>query len=176
MFEVVLFDENAKRNNLGFVRIMEYNLTAGYVQLKNEFTELDENFCSLGNDRRYYVELAKLPMALRRHYLNDMRDCVAHPEIFDRFLQQPAMRTSLLRDASPTDVRHNYPRILHGDLSLTPYRFSFIFQTNGGGSIERCFRGEAEFTSSLQYTCTDRSKRRWQDPPSGRDGRCLNGE
>lgn len=138
MFEVVLFDGDASRIELGFIRIMEFDMPGGYVSVPSEFEMLDEKYCSLGNDRNYYMALAALPLNLRRNYLTAIRDCAFNQKIFDAFRTQLAMKSSLLREASPTDVRHSYPRILRGDSSLTPYRFSFLFQSTEKDGIERC--------------------------------------
>lgn len=137
-FEVILVDREASHHKLGFIRIMEFDMRGGYVTVPSEFDTLDEKYCSLGRDRDYYVSLSALPLAVRRNYLKAVRDCAFTPEIFDTFRTQVAMKSSLLRDASPTDVRYNYPRILRGDSSLTPYRFSFDFQSNEAEGTKRC--------------------------------------
>lgn len=134
LFEVVLFDENARRYDLGSVRIMQAGMDGGYVELPSQFEALDERYCSIGRGREYYIELSSLPLSLRRGHLADLRDCVAAPAIFGTFRNEPAMRSSLLRDVSVTDVSHSFPRILRGNASLTPYRFWFDFPSEAGGS------------------------------------------
>lgn len=109
-----------------------------YVSVPSEFESLDDKYCSLGNDRKYYMKLSAMPLAARRKYLTAVRDCAFNQTIFEIFRPESAMKSSLLRDVSPTDVRHNYPRILRGDSSLTPYRFSFDFQSNEKDGTERC--------------------------------------
>ncbi|MER8402046.1 hypothetical protein [Mesorhizobium sp. M1348] len=109
LFEVVLFDENARRYDLASVRIMQAGMDGGYVELPLQFEALDERYCSIGRGREYYIELSSLPLPLRRGHLADLRDCVAAPAIFGTFRNEPAMRSSLLRDVSVTDVSHTFP-------------------------------------------------------------------
>ncbi|PPJ46734.1 hypothetical protein C0075_13920 [Rhizobium sp. KAs_5_22] len=139
LFEVVLFDDAAERHDLGTIRIMQAGMSSGYVQLPATFDALDESYCSLGSGREYYIALSALTLPLRRRHLGALRDCAADPAIFESFRGQQAMRSSLLRDVSSTDVTRSFPRILRGDASLTPYSFYFDFPGAPGlPGVERC--------------------------------------
>lgn len=48
-FDVVLFDGNLTRHELGSVRIMRMDMEGGYVEMPDSpFPELDERYCSMG--------------------------------------------------------------------------------------------------------------------------------
>src|SRR3954468_7227643 len=60
MFGAVLFDDEGIRHDLGSVRILKRDLKRGRVPLPTEFDWLDENWCSLGAQREYYLALSKI--------------------------------------------------------------------------------------------------------------------
>jgi len=136
-FSSVLFDEAGVRHELGGVRILKRGLTSGRVPLPTHFPELDEEWCSLGMSREYYVTLSELNPALRTDYLKSIRDCVYDRTIWESFRDEPGMSKSLLRDVSMRDVLINFPRILSGDARLTSYEFSFSFNA-GSETKEKC--------------------------------------
>jgi hypothetical protein len=54
-FDVVLFDERQNRHELGHVKILKFGWRGGAVPVPEKFSSLDEDWCSLGNSRDYYV-------------------------------------------------------------------------------------------------------------------------
>jgi ABC-type transport system involved in cytochrome c biogenesis ATPase subunit len=136
-FSSLLFDESGVRHELGGVRILSRGLTSGRVPLPTHFNELNEDWCSLGMSREYYVILSQLSPVLRNNYLKSVRDCVFDRSIWEAFRDEPGMSKSLLRDVSMRDVLVNFPRILAGDARLTPYEFAFNFNA-GGETEEKC--------------------------------------
>jgi ABC-type transport system involved in cytochrome c biogenesis ATPase subunit len=136
-FNSFVFDEAGICHDLGGVRILNRGLTSGRVPLPQRFDELNEEWCSLGMSREYYVTLSQLRPALRDDYLRSVRDCVFDRSIWEAFRSEPGMSKSLLRDVSMRDVLVNFPRILAGDSRLTPYEFAFNFKA-GGETEEKC--------------------------------------
>jgi predicted ATPase len=137
MFKAILFDSKGERHDLGYVRIMKAGMVGGRVQLNLEIAGLDESYCSLGNDREYYLKLHDVPYLSRVSYLSAIRDCVYNPSIFRQFEHERGLNASLLRDVSKRDVLAVFPRILSGDAALTKYEFAFIFSSGEGPSNER---------------------------------------
>lgn len=97
--------------------------------IPNQFPELGENFCSLG-EQSYYEVMATLPKQEREKILESLRDCANDNSIFDKFLQHPAMKSSLLRGLDEKRVRILFPSILNGDAKLTPFRFRYSLKVN----------------------------------------------
>ena len=137
-FDSVLMDSNGERHDLGGVKILKRGMTGGRVPVENSFDALDDNWCSLGASREYYVKLSKIDEELRNLYLASIRDCVFNPSIWQSFRDETGMRSSLLRDVSTRDVETNFPRILSGDSRLTPYNFEFEFVGSRNGQKEKC--------------------------------------
>ena len=136
-FAAILFDVDGVRHELGGLRILSRGLKHGRVDLPTQFEELGENWCSLGYDRDYYLALSKVKHSTLSVYLKAIRDCVADPSIFEAFRNEEGMQASLLRSVSVQDVLLSFPRILRGDLQLTPYRFTYKFE-DASGSVENC--------------------------------------
>ena len=131
MFEVVLFDNDGVRHDLGFVKILKVGMVGGgRVDFAVDLPELDENYCSLGNDRDYYLKLSTVPALSRVSYLESIRDCVYRSEIFRKFEHERGFSSSLLRDVSRRDALVVFPRLLNGDAHLTRYDFAFAYSND----------------------------------------------
>lgn len=137
-FIAVLFDAEGLRHNLGGVRILRRGQKEGRVPLPNDFDELETDWCSLGYSREYYVNLSRVSEPTLSSYLKAIRDCVSKRTIFDAFESEDGMQSSLLRTVSRRDVVESFPRILSGDAELSPYEFSFHFETGSSPTAERC--------------------------------------
>jgi len=125
-FYVSVIDALGVEWDLGSVRIMQKGQESGVPEIPEVFDALDNSFCSLGGDRSYYTTLAEMAIADRQAVLKGLNDCVADQERFLSFRDEKAMRSSLLREASPLDVQVNYQRILNGDSALTPFQFTYL--------------------------------------------------
>lgn len=128
-------DNNIQVKSLGIVKIMQAGITSGYTTLDDSFTQLPSTHCSLGN-QGYYEEIVDLPEEIRLDILRSLRDCVYHPEIFSKNLSESAMKNSLLRDISLSNVNRLYPSILAGNAFLTPFQFKFLINGDEDSSIE----------------------------------------
>jgi predicted ATPase len=137
-FEVVLFDSFGNRYDLGHVQIIEFGMSEGHVEIPDNFQELDEGYCSLGNSRGYYIKLIGVPKNERILYLRGIRDCAFDHSIWDKFKSQQSMKASILRSSTQNDVLTIYPRILDGHTEQIPYDFNFEFKTGESGEKQRC--------------------------------------
>src|SRR5690349_2074581 len=81
-FRLVVFDETGMKHLPGEVKIGQFNLKPApkiskshrMPEVPSEFTELDEQFFSLGQSDIYYETLAKLHDELRNQNLTSLRD------------------------------------------------------------------------------------------------------
>jgi hypothetical protein len=137
-FYSVLYDSAGVGHKLGGIKILQKGMTSGRVPVPSQFDVLDQNWCSLGNTRDYYVTLMNVEQKTREDYLASIRDCAFDQSIWLAFRNEEGMRASLLRGASTMDVTTNFPRILNGDSRLTPYEFVFEFKAGDGDVKERC--------------------------------------
>ena len=85
LFSLVLFDESARRIELGPVKIdfdrMEYSPDGGEVEtpLPNVFQRLETEYISVGQTVEYYSEIAKLDSDLAEDLLDALQDAVRRP-------------------------------------------------------------------------------------------------
>jgi predicted ATPase len=130
MFEVVLFDDHGKRHQLGNVKIgfvEQTTSTATFSTLDDGFTELGEQFFSLGDDTNYYKILSgQVPEVCRTSYLKAIRDVAFVDSALERATGQEVFRVSLLRSVSMTAVTGQYKRILAGGAELTDFDFGYL--------------------------------------------------
>ena len=125
-FQVYFVDKNGEKKELGSISIASKGLSSGFVKLPEpSFTQLPDNYCSLGHGQGYYEELMGLSEDDRKAILIGLRDCAYQPEIFKVFKDEEALNTSLLRHVSYDNVTNLFPSILNGNAVLTPYQFVF---------------------------------------------------
>ena len=125
LFKVKLIDDHGDTHDLGTVKIMRAGMAHGRIEIPDVFSELGDEYCSLGQSQNYYETLAILPEYLRHDYLRGIRDCVFDPNIWEKFKNEDAMNQSLLRSVSPTSVTITFPGALSGEAEVTPFHFIF---------------------------------------------------
>jgi len=140
MFQLVVFDPDGAKSIPGSVKIGEFGLRPATEPerrpgfraptLPDEFDGLDDKYFSLGGNENYYETLNNLPLDLRNAVLKGLRDCAFDLVLFDRAIDEPVMRESLLRDISIDNVRNRYNRLAMGDARLTEFWFEFAFPEN----------------------------------------------
>lgn len=140
-FQLAVFDYEGVKFAPGSVKIGEFGLQGATTRemkkgfraptLPEEFEALDANHFSLGTNETYYETLNHLPVDLRDKILKGLNDCAYDLDLFERVLDQPVMRDSLLRDISIENVRNRYHRLALGDAELTEFWFEYAFPDDG---------------------------------------------
>jgi predicted ATPase len=136
-FQLVVVDYDGVEFAPGSVKIGEFGLQAATFRdikpgfrapsLPGEFDALHATHFSLGTNETYYETLNSLPVDLRDKVLKGLNDCASDLELFERALDEPVMRDSLLRDISIENVRNRYHRLALGDVQLTEFWFEYAF-------------------------------------------------
>jgi hypothetical protein len=136
-FDLVVFDHKGMEFPVGSVKIGEFGLRdaprsemkPGFraPNLPEEFDALDSHYFSLGTNENYYESLNRLPLDIRDIVLRGLNDCALDLVLFERALEEPVMRDSLLRGISIENVRHRYHRLALGDARLTEFWFEYVF-------------------------------------------------
>lgn len=124
-FEISFVDGLGQQRNLGRISVTSKGLKGGYVEITDNFKQLSNDFCSLGQGQGYYEELMALSEDDREAILIGLRDCVYNQEIFNEFKSEESVQRSLLRGVSEKNVTSLFPEILKGNLILKSYHFSF---------------------------------------------------
>lgn len=125
-FDLVYFDENGERYDIGEVKIMVAGMATGYVTIDDEFEFLDPGYGSLGQDQSYYETLLELPEPVRVAILGALRDVVWDDIIRAELQDEDAYSTSLTRSVG--EVRFNKQRsIIQEQADLTAFNFTYRF-------------------------------------------------
>ena len=93
---------HSKLIKLGGVKIIQKGQGEGRTKLPgNTFTELNESYCSLGQEFNYYEILNRQEFRqIRTLFFKSMRDLVYDDEIQAQFINEIAFTTSMLRNSS----------------------------------------------------------------------------
>ncbi|MDR6869560.1 putative ATPase [Bosea sp. BE125] len=129
MFEVVIFDENSARHDLGNVKVGfqdQTESTSTFSTLTPDFKELGPSYFSVGLDIDYYLTLSrKVSREFCDFYLGSLRD-VAHDDAVLQFAAgEKVFQVSHLRSLSINTVVDQFRRVLSGGAPLTDYSFRF---------------------------------------------------
>lgn len=131
LFQVKVFDENGEGYELGDVKIAykgqeEGGTNATSEKIETHFSELSEDFFSLGQSTEYYKKLSSMSKETRLCYLKGINDLVAYPELIPVIENETVFGTSLLRDVYIASIRGKFRSVLDGNNELTPFQFYFI--------------------------------------------------
>lgn len=126
-FFVTLFDTSGEKHDLGEIKIGFVGQTPGWTEtsLDSEFESLGKNYFSLGQSVEFYMQVRKLPVKLRRVFLNALRDVVYNEEARLAAKDQGVFNTSLLRGVNYSSITEQFKRILDGGEVLTEFHFAY---------------------------------------------------
>ena len=141
LFHPVIYLSQEQRVDLRDVKILKLNQQRGRTQTERYFEELDDSYCSLGQELAYYESLLALPEEVRSDYLRSLRDVADDPTIRERFKNEEGFLNSLLRWGSAERALEDAPAILKG-ANESDSKLSFTFHTKFGAN---------EFATQLAY-------------------------
>ena len=130
--------------HLRAVKILKLGQVSG-TEIEQEFEELDETYCSLGQELAYYESLLELSDDIRQNYLAALKDAAASPAIREQFEFEEGFRVSLLRSGPAARALDDAPGILLG-IAGEDSKLSFTFFTKFG---------ENEFPINFSYCQVD---------------------
>jgi predicted ATPase len=110
---------------IGYVKIGKRGMHASRVQIPAKFSDLGEEYFSLGQDETYYRKLHDLDASTATTILKGMRDLAYNPTILTSILDEEVVQTSLLRWIQPTTVEDQFHRIAWGGEALQGYKFQY---------------------------------------------------
>ena len=122
---LTLFDEEGTGHQIGYVKIGQFGMKGGFLELPKEFDELDEDFFSLGQDDSYYVNLKEFNDDLRKPILRALRDVAFDQDLFEDALKHEVTKKSLLRSVHQSTVTDQFHRLAKGGARLTGYNFEY---------------------------------------------------
>ena len=114
--------------SIGDVKIIYQNETRTNEHLPNSFDILDEDFCSLGQSKEYYLNLKKYLKRKLDSVLFALKDAAFNPDIQDKFERNGNFKNSLIRfDEAERLLREVRYLIYNYDLSNL-YSFKYQFK------------------------------------------------
>jgi len=90
-----------------------------------KFDALSNNFFSLGQDDKYYVNLQKLAPEKQRTVLTCLNDVAYNKDLYETAQDEPVFKTSLMRYVTERSVKNQFTRIINGGSQLVSYDFSY---------------------------------------------------
>jgi len=127
-FSLILYNDQGIELKIGDLKIGFRGQTEGWTEeaIPQEFTHLESNFFSLGQDADYYKKLVNLcPGPLALEILTALGD-VAYDSVKREIAEKERVfGTSLLRVTNRTTIDNQYAKIIKGEAPLTEYHFCF---------------------------------------------------
>jgi len=127
LFNLIVFDEASNKHEVGYVKIGRFGMGKKLfrTEIPHSFTQLDDDYFSLGQDESYYAALGKLPEWIKTAVLVGLRDVVADTDRWEKAKKEEVTSTSLLRSITHRSVEKQYRRIVQGGARLTKYDFTY---------------------------------------------------
>jgi len=134
MFDAFLYPSRTEPSiDLGAVKIIKRGQRSGATEIPENFVQLDDNYCSLGQAYSYYEAVHGLPRELRDSILIGLRDIAVDPSLRESFADEPAMAASLLRYGNAELALRDATALLGGAPSPRDSALTFTFRTSVGG-------------------------------------------
>lgn len=135
-FYLTVVDPNGQKHAIGQVKIGSRGLKphAGgadipsgyrYPRLESDFTQLDIDCFSVGQDEEYYSNLDELGDPIREQVLVALRDVAWDVDLWKSIKDEYVMEESLLRSVTRSTVEGQFRRMARGDARVTRYEFSY---------------------------------------------------
>jgi predicted ATPase len=143
-FTAYFFPHAGEERQLGFVKILQRGQER--TELLAEFTQLGEEYCSLGQSVEFYENVNALGLPVATEILTGLRDIVFSPALREQFSGEDAYNRSLLRASSalralseagrlfgiageaPAPLKFTYTKLLDG--FDAPHQLEISFQTS----------------------------------------------
>ncbi len=127
LYYLTVFDDNGIKHEIGNVKIGCFGQqTDSRTKIPQNFTKLNEEYFSLGQDTEYYQNIQALNNELKEALLNGLKDIVRDEQLLARALEEYVTKTSLLRSISVSSINGQFRRLLDGGAQLTKYNFQYI--------------------------------------------------
>lgn len=128
LYTMYYLDDNLNEMEIGYLKIGQKSMMRGYVNLSDNFEELDDTYFSVGLNTDYYINISKLGKTLRENILSSLNDIAFSTENFEKAKDELVTQRSLFRDISPIIIKNQFKRIAHGGVPLSPYEFSYVIK------------------------------------------------
>lgn len=126
------YDEKKECHHIGYVKIIKYEYSdperlITREELNKSFTDIGDDYCSLGQEVSYYDNLKSLFPETYRDILLCLRDCAIFPDIEPLFRGTTQFRSLIRTNDAERILREEKFRITGQDIK-TRYVFDYIFK------------------------------------------------
>lgn len=134
LFDAVYVDAHGETHRIGPIKIGYAGMECGrtFDQIPRNFSSLPNIYFSLGQEDKYYSNIASLGDEKRKEILSALQDLAFDLSIFEQYEDEDVLGTSLMRSISSFSVQSQLHRIANGGARLTEYNFSYSFPENEG--------------------------------------------
>lgn len=129
LYHLCLFKKNGDQEVLGDVKILQRGVKS--TKLPEYFTELDEEFVSLGQDPDYYKNFRKHLPNTHLSVLEALNDVVVKPQLLDEVETTSGFRNSLIRFNDAKICLRDGPALLAGGERQKGYSFTYTGEIPG---------------------------------------------
>lgn len=135
---------------IGLVKIMEPDKKK--TILPKSFTQLEEVFCSLGQDNEYYKNVSALNKPAQSELLSGLNDVVYSPGLLEFFENKTPFKTSLIRTNSAEQSLRLGKLYLENISLKTAFQFTFSYRYPSNSntiSVELPFGGNKNIPNRI---------------------------
>lgn len=122
LFHLIFYDEKGGVHEIGSLKIYSYvlddpdsNISSVALLLPSTIQILDDDFCSLGCDLNFYINLKKRFPSEYEEILRRLRDIAMDNDIYNAFKDATGVQKSLLRESSAEKALHEARYVLKND-------------------------------------------------------------
>lgn len=128
LFKLFYFDENKKQHVIGEVKILHQGSKSTYSVLPRNFQSLSQEFCSLGQDIKYYEKLKELGEDVAHDILETLNDAAIDENIYKNFNQDEGFQFSLIRFSQAEKALREASQFFNNNEIEQVFEFKFIYK------------------------------------------------
>lgn len=127
LYGVFYVNEHSEKIDLSKIKIGFFGQSESERKLSvdDEFTQIGEDFFSVGVDVEYYEKLNNLGEKTRDAILVGLNDIAQNSDLFEKAILENVTKVSFLRSLSETTITGQFRRLAQGGSKLTSYDFKF---------------------------------------------------
>lgn len=128
MFDLTFRKDVSSNISLGKVKIMKRGSESTWETLPEKFTSLEQDFCSLGQNKSYYQKLKNLLDSNYNSFLLALRDVAIFPKIHEQFENDDIFKTSLIRNNEVERLARTVRFEIEGVNPNEYFKFNYTYQ------------------------------------------------
>ncbi|MFL0090078.1 AAA family ATPase [Tenacibaculum maritimum] len=132
-------NEEKEFENVGKLKIAQFELLSGNVEIPKSFKQLDDSYFSLGQNKAYYENLNSYGDNIREFILTALNDISLDEELCERASFERVFKFSFTRNIDFDLIENDFRRLAHGNAELSKYNFRYNFPRINKGSEENQF-------------------------------------